>query len=92
MEGLTSAEFVIRWLGALERESASSPRRELPIFEPTTGFVKRGKSNKLTGAKSILRFHSGFPQCPVTTVTEQDSELGETSFVTKVREPVRRFL
>jgi len=28
----------------------------------------------------------------VTTVTERESELGDTAFVTKVREPVRRRL
>ena len=71
--------------------TCSSLRREPPIFEPPTCFVKRPESNKLTGAKGEALFPATFPQCSVTTVTERVLGLGETPIVIKVREPVRRF-
>ena len=70
----------------------SSPRREPSIFEGAARFVKRNRTNKLTGAKRMSGFRAGFPQCSVTTVTEREAEMGETPIVIKVREPVRRRL
>ena len=49
------------------------------------------QSNELTGTKTKSAT-SVFPPCPGTAVTEPQKKLGETSFVTKVRELVRRFL